>query len=180
MQDGWGPWSIQTWFFFFPSLGWVFWEFVAYLCGVTCFQNCTEGESEIWLQKVIWQFIFRAALIPAAFFKLNLWHQDIHHFNCMLLFSQAQICFIFFFLSPMVWGGLFLCVCFFSSPGALCKKPKILPQTKYFSQSRSFQHWDFWVVVVVGFFGVAYLVLNLSEAETLLGLPFPCLFRWHP
>lgn len=97
-----------------PSLGQVSWEFVAYLCGVTCFQNCTEGESEIWLQKVIWQFIFRAALIPAAFFKLNLWHQDIHHFNCMLLFSQAQICFIFFF--PFFYDlGCFLFLFFFWS-----------------------------------------------------------------
>lgn len=72
-----------------------------YLCGVICFPNCMAGESAIWLQKVIWQFIFRAALLPAACFKLNLWHKDIHHFNCVLLFSQAQIRFIFFFLSPM-------------------------------------------------------------------------------
>ena len=68
-----------------------------YLCGAIRFQSCTEGASEIWLQKVIWQFIFRTALPPAACFKLHLWHQDIHHFNCMLLFSQAQICFILFF-----------------------------------------------------------------------------------
>lgn len=86
---------------------WVFWEFVA--CLFTWSYLLSElhrGESEIWLQKVIWQFIFRAALLPAACFKLNLWHQDIHHFNCMLLFSQAQICLIFFFFSPVVWGGV--------------------------------------------------------------------------
>lgn len=83
-----------------------------YSCGVISLQNCMEGESEIWLQKVIWQFIFRTALLPAACFKLNPWHQDIHHFNCMRLFSQAQICFFFFLLSPVVWGVL----CFLFSP----------------------------------------------------------------
>lgn len=55
------------------------------------------GESEIWLRKVIWPFISRTALLPTACFKLNLWHQGIHHFNCMFLFSQAQICFVLFF-----------------------------------------------------------------------------------
>lgn len=98
-----------------------------YLCGVICFQNCTEGGSAIWLQKIIWQFIFRAALFPAACFKFNLWHRDIHHFNCMLLFSQAQICFVFFFLSPVVWV-----FCFFFPLVYHLKKPKIFPQTKHF------------------------------------------------
>lgn len=63
------------------------------------FRIVQRGNLQSGCKKVIWQFIFRAALLPAACFKLNLWHKDIHHFNCMLLFSQAQICFILFSFS---------------------------------------------------------------------------------
>lgn len=131
LPDGWGQSSIQSWFFsVHVSLA----EFPGnllhiYLCWVICFQICTEGESAIWLQKVIWLFIFRAALPPTACFKLNLWHKNIHHFNCRLLFSQAQSCFIFFFLSPVV-----LVLCFFWLCGLIHHflKSKILIQTKHF------------------------------------------------
>lgn len=113
-----------------------------YLCGVICFQTYTEGESAIWLQKVIWQFIFRAALLPAACFKLNLWHKGIHHFNCMPLFSQAQICFIFFFLSPMVFFfSLFLFFLFWS---AIWKSQKYLPKPSTFYSQGVFNTEIFW------------------------------------
>ena len=140
-----------------------------YLYGVISFQNYTEGESAIWQQKVIWQFIFRAALLPAACFKLSLWHKGIHHFNCMLLFSQTQICFIFFFLSPVVFFLSFLSFFFFFF---LFLSP-ILKSQKYLLKPSSFYSQG---VFNTEIFHIAYLVLNHFVAE-MLGWSFSFLFK---
>lgn len=134
--------------------------FLAGFLGIHCIfiyvelqHRITWMESAIWLQKVIWQFIFRAALLPAACFKLNLWHEGIHHFNCMLLFGQAQICFIFF--------SFLLCFFLLPTPFLIHHfiKPKIFAQTEgpFYSQ-QAFN---------TEIFGIAYLISNLSIAEML-------------
>lgn len=140
IQDGWGQSATRFLAECPENLLGIHW------CRVICFQNCTGGQSAIWLQKVIWQFIFGAALLPATCFKLNLWHKDIHHFNCMLLFSQALICFIFFFLFSL--GRRLLFWFFFFRWSTITKKKS----KTYFPESNTFYSQGVYSTELSGFF----------------------------
>lgn len=125
-QDGWGQSSTQSSFSSglltghsgnLLCVGW---------CGVTHFQNCTERESEIWLQKVIWQFIFRLPFSQQLVSNSTSGTKtSIILIACDCLVRHKFVSFSFFFLP--VWGGF--CVFFLVHR---LKKPEIFPQTKHF------------------------------------------------